>query len=120
MKVASQHTNKTPTKLLRRLVGVQLLVTAGLFAIPGQAAEEPDFLLSTDTFRYDSQDSYQDSYYETRGYSRNFNTRGLEVYEGVYVGQLRIAEKDSPGVFVDKEGYFLGLNQRGVEFLIKF
>lgn len=116
MKVASQHTNKTPTKLLRRLVGVQLLVTAGLFAIPGQAAEEPDFLLSTDTFRYDSQDSY----YETRGYSRNFNTKGLEIYEGIYVGQLRIAEKDSPGVVVDKEGYFLGLNQRGVEFLIKF
>ena len=93
-----------------------ILVTAGLFALPVQAAQELDFLPNTDTFQFNTQDRF----YQTPEYSRNLDIKGLEISEGIYFRQLMISEKGGPGFVIEKEDYSLGLTQRGLELLFKF
>ena len=114
MTVASQHNSKTPTRLLRRLIAMQLLVTAALFTLPAQAEEKLDFLPSTDTFRFDTQDRF----YETRKYGSDFQIQRLERSEEIYLGNLRIREKSR--FVLEKDHYFLGINQNGLELSFKF
>jgi hypothetical protein len=113
---APQHNFQAPTKILTRLTGILLLVSGALFALPSQATEELDLLPINETFRF----STQDSYYEAREFTGNFNIKGLEISEGIYLRQLRISEERGPGVVVEKGDYSLGLNQRGLELLFKF
>ena len=107
---------KVPTGVLRRLVGVQLLVITALFALPSQAGEGLDLLPRTETFRLNTQDKF----YETRKYSKNFKIKGWLVYEDIYFGQAKIAGENGPGLVIEKEDYSWGFNHRGAELLIKF
>ena len=116
MTVASHHYFETPTRIPRGLIVMQLLVTALLFASPGQAEEELDFFPSTDTFRFNTQDRF----YETREYSRNFQIKRLDTSEKMYFQQFSIPEKRRHGLAIEKEGYSLGFNHNGLELLIKF
>jgi len=116
MSVGFHSAMKVPTRMVRRLVGVQLLVTMGLFALPSQAGQELDLLPATETFRFNTQDKF----YETRKYSRDFKIKGWQVYENIYFGQAKIAGENGPGLVVEKEGYSWGFNHRGAELLIKF
>ena len=116
MIIASHHDCKAPTRIQRRLIGMLLLVTTSLFALPGQAEEELDFLPGTDTFRFNTQDRF----YETREYSGNFQIKRLDTSEKMYFQQFSIPEKRRHGLVIEKEGYSLGFNHHGLELLIKF
>lgn len=107
---------KAPTKILRRLLGMQLLVIAGLFALPSQAEEAPDLLPHRDTFRFDTRDTF----YETRNYTGIFSSAGRGASQDVYFGQSRIANQYDTGRDIEKKGFHWELNQRGVELLFKF
>jgi hypothetical protein len=113
---ATHQSFKAPSKTVCRLIGMQLLFTALLFAQPSQAVEETDFLASTAaTILYT-----QDRFYQAPDYSRNPNIKGLEISEGIYLRQLSISEKRGPGFVVEKDDLSLGWNQRGLELLFKF
>ena len=107
---------KVLTRMLSRLVGMQLLVVMGLFALPSQAQEELDLLPRTETFRFNTQDKF----YQTRKYSRDFKIKGWKISEDIYFGQAKIAGENGPGLVVEKEGYSWGFNHRGADLLIKF
>jgi hypothetical protein len=107
---------QAPTKILRRLLGVQLLVIAGLFAVPSQAEEALDLLPHTDTFRFDARDTF----YETRNYTGSFSSEVRGASQDIYFGQSRIANQYDTDRVIEKKGFHWALNQRGVELLFKF
>ena len=116
MTVGFHSAAKVLTRMMGRLVGVQLLVIMGLYALPSQAQGELDLLPPTETFRFNSENKF----YETRKYSRDFKIKGWQIYENIYFGQAKIAGENGPGLVIEKEGYSWGFNHRGAELLIKF
>ena len=116
MTVVPHRPMKAPTKILCRLLGMQLLVIAGLFSLPSQAEEELDLLPQTDTFRFNTRDTF----YDTRNYSGVFSSEGRGASQDIYLGQSRTADQYDTGQIIEKKGFSWVLNQRGVELLFKF
>jgi hypothetical protein len=76
----------------------------------------PDLLPDTEVFRFESRDRF----YDSRRYSEDFGMKGVEIGDGVYFGEARIAGEKGPGFVVEQGHWYWGFNHQGAEVLLKF
>ncbi len=73
-------------------------------------------LPQTEAFRFNTEDEF----YEKRRYSESFRIKGVEISNGVYFGEARVAGRKGPGIVVERGEFSWGFNHRGAELLFRF
>ncbi len=73
-------------------------------------------LPNTEAFQFNTQDEF----YEKRRYSESFRIKGVEISNGVYFGEARVAGRKGPGIVVERGELSWGFNHRGAEVLFRF
>ena len=75
-----------------------------------------DLLPPTETFRFNTQDKF----YQKHKFSDDLRVKGIEVSEGVYFGDAKVAGNRGPGFVVQRGDLYWGVNHRGAEVLFRF
>ena len=79
-------------------------------------AADYDLLPPSETFNFNSGDRF----YQKHKFSDDLRIKGVEVSEGVYFGEARVAGNRGPGFVVEKGDLYWGVNHRGAEVLFRF
>lgn len=75
-----------------------------------------DLLPPTETFHFNSNDKF----YHKHKFSDDLRIKGIEIGEGIYFGDARVAGNRGPGIVVERGDLFWGVNHRGAEVLLRF